>query len=362
MRERKNRYKLQGQAEAFAHAGVKKFSAEQRIFLQYSRELAALEDPQHPPESLPPELREAIQKNWDGYVHFSRYLSEENKAVAKFAEANAEIYATQWAPLIARLKQRIAVEGERNPQYLGHGSNGNAYVVQRGGQDYVAKFSTSATQANFELRALIRAQGVEHAAQLTAYSFEDQVVIMERLPGRDITHIPAEEFPPLQDEHIIQLIETVRALAARGCVIDPKQSNFMFDPEVGFSILDYHVREHAHGAEFEQVIEARSAVAGYKNDFKWPDREDPEGGEKIRQHSVQQKLFSMPRVIQYLRLVQNQYPDVVTQWKAQRAMYRADTKRSGGQIFNKAHVVDDPRVAEYVRQLEQMDEDGWIFS
>lgn len=108
---------------------------------------------------------------------------------------------------------------------------------------YAAKFSR-VTQANFEIKSLLRAKGIPRTSQLVSYSFEDGVVIMELLPGKDITNLTlGEDAQNITDEHLEQLIDTVRELDAKGLIIDSNPSNFMYDPEQGFSVLDYNLKE-----------------------------------------------------------------------------------------------------------------------
>ena len=117
----------------------------------------------------------------------------------------------KFEPVIKALKEKMET-GDAKEQYLGSGSNGDAYRIEIDGKEYAAKFSRSLTQANFEIKPLLRAEGIEHAAQLTAYSFEHKAVTMELLPGTDVTNFSPENAPEYSDEDIVQLIETVQKL------------------------------------------------------------------------------------------------------------------------------------------------------
>ena len=70
--EQKSQEHLLAQVEAFSDKGVKEFSGEQKKLLQYSAELAKIEDLDNLPPDLPSELVELIESNRKNYVDFLR--------------------------------------------------------------------------------------------------------------------------------------------------------------------------------------------------------------------------------------------------------------------------------------------------
>lgn len=359
--ERKSRYKRQAQAEEYAHRRVKESSDEQKLFLKYGAELARqlVTDPREIPEDFPPALREAIANHWESYVHFLTDASAQDKVAMRLAERNAEYYTQTFGTEVKRLKREVR-GGKAAGRFIGRGSNGEAYALEKGGHEYVVKFSGSATQANFELRALMLAKGIPRAAQLKAYSFEDQAVVMDRLPGKDVTQLDPAIASKATDQQMADLVKTIQQLAARGLVVDPKPSNFMYDRKAGFSVLDYHTA-HANSSKVaEQVMSVRHALTWQLDTYKYPEHDDPEADKKIRQHSAELQREYLPRLIRFVTVLEEQFPDIIQSWRWHRKRIKQEAKQHGGEFLRKDHLVmSDSRVASSVQLLEE--HAPWVF-
>lgn len=361
--ERKPRARRQAQVEEFAHFRVKKFSKEQELFLQFSDELSrnVIKDPEHIPDEYPEQLKQVIYNYWDSYVHFLRELKEESRLAVELAESNARLYEEVFSGPVKRLHSRIKREGEQSSGFLGKGSNGAAYAVEVAGHEYAVKLGGSAVQANFDIRPLIRAKGIPKVAETVAYSFEDHAVVMERLPGKDVTQLSEHELNALTDQQIIELIETVQHLARRGLVIDPKPSNFMYDVDQGFGVLDYHIAHEGSSGEAQQIMSLRLALSTKQDQFKWPSSDDAEGESKMKKHRVESQQFYLPRLIQFVQILTARFPEVIKGWKLHRERMVADPRRSGGEFLHKDYFeTSNSDIARYVAQLEELDDD-WIF-
>lgn len=336
--------RLQAQAESFADKGVKEFSDDQAIFLKYSAELSQLTDLGNIPQELPDELKAAIAKNKRGYV---AYLRRTKKEEIDFREQNIRTYKEQFQPAIQELKVRIAAsENPKSlPEYLGSGSNGSAYKIEMGGVAYAAKFSSSLTQSNFEIKPLIRAKGIENVAQLEAYSFEDGVVIMDLLPGQEVTKIKPEKDPGYTDEQITAVIAKVQELDEKGLVIDPKASNFLYDKEKGFSILDFHLKQGNWDLP-NQVISLRNMLSA--RDWKQLDYDTPE----YDAQAIEQQKITLAATLKLLTITKNKFPDIYQ-------LIEADNEKRKGEKYNqliqKEYLhTEDPDVANFLRQIEEL--------
>lgn len=74
-------------------------------------------------------------------------------------------------------------------------------------------------------------------------------VICEFVSGVTLSKILGEgesegENPPMFDEHYDRLIETLIAMSERGLIVDGDASNIIYDPDKGFTIIDYPTIEH----------------------------------------------------------------------------------------------------------------------
>jgi len=347
----KTQERLQAQAEIFADKGVKEFSEDQRALLQYSAELSKITDLNNLPKDTPEELVELIQKHKDAYISF---LRQERQIETSFIEANVKTYNEKFRPTILELKAKIAQGNFRElPEYLGSGSNGSAFRMEAGDETYAAKFSGSLSQANFEIKPLIRAMGIPHTAQLESYSFEDGVVVMGLLPGTDVTKLYPESAPEYSDEQIIQLIETVRNLDARGLTIDPKPSNFIFDSEQGFSVLDYHLKKDRGRYKLPQEIMDLS-IALTTRKFEKLDYMAPDYEERANKQAVERNKIFLPMMVRFIGILQARFPDVLAEWQNQHDMDKKDSNTSSREIIDREYIPQDPAFKPYLNKLEEM--------
>lgn len=349
--EEKSQERLQAQVEVFGDTGVESFSKDQAQILKYSAELSQIKDLNNLPPDLPGELVGLIQKHKDAYINF---LRQERNLETSFSEQNIKTYKEKFQPVIVALKARMAQgDFKELPEYLGSGSNGSVFRIEVEGKTYAAKFSRSITQENFEIKPLIRAKDIPHTSQLVSYSFEDGVVIMELVVGTDVTNFTPQENLQYSDEHIIQLVETVRELDAKGLVIDPKPSNFMYDPEQGFSILDYHLKDASSRYGLPQeIISLRTALSARK----WPSLEykAPDYEEKAKLQSIERNKIFLPLMIRFLGILKEKYPNILADWQRQHEEDKGNPRMSVSEMIDRRYMPDDPELRGYLKKLEEM--------
>src|SRR3989344_1517727 len=349
--EEKSQERLQAQAEVFADKGVKNFSEDQAQILKYSAELSKIKDLNNLPPDSPEELVGLIQKHKDTYVNF---LRQERKLETSFIEENIKTYKEKFQPVIAELKAKMAQGNSKElPEYLGSGSNGSAFRAEVDGKTYAAKFSGNITQANFEIKPLIRAKDIPHTSQLISYSFEDGVVVMELLSGTDVTNFTPEQAPEYSDEHITQLIDTVRELDAKGLVIDPKPSNFMYDQQQGFSVLDYHLKNA--GSRYglpQEIISLKIALTARK--FEPLDYKAPDYKEKAKAQAIEKYKISLPLMIRLLGILKEKYPDILADWQRQHDEDKKNPSMSVGEMIERKYIPEHPDLAPHLKKLEEM--------
>lgn len=131
---------------------------------------------------------------------------------------------------------------------------------------------------------------------------------MELLPGTNVTNLDPETTPEYSDEHIKQLIKTVIELYNHGVVIDPKPSNFMYDEEHGFSILDFHLLKWSHSIG-DIVMSLSHALTARK----WPrlDYESDDYEEQSKANTIARYKVHLPLMIKFLRILKNDFPDIL---------------------------------------------------
>jgi len=339
---------LQAQVEAFGDKGVKAFSDEQRKIFQHFAELSNIEDLDNLPSDLPPKAVEFIESHRQQYVIF---LRQEKKEEIQFRKENAEYYKQTFQKAVKELRAKIDADGAKD-QYLGSGSNGVAYRIVVGGKEYAAKFSKSITQANFEIKPLLRAKGIDHVAQLASYSFEDSVVIMELLHGTDVTKFRHEDAPEYSDDDITQLIETTIELNRNGIMIDPKPSNFIYDKEKGFSILDFHLKNSSYTLA-DSVMDLRIALMSRE----WPklDWKADDYKEKRDAQAREQDKVYLPLMVRFLTILRDKFPEILADYKREYAVKESDPRRSQAPIINREYIAkNNPEAAPYLKKLEEL--------
>jgi hypothetical protein len=348
----KSQERLQAQAEIFGDKGVKNFSEDQAQILKYSAELSGIKDLNNLPPDLPEELITLIHKHKDAYVNF---LRQEKRLETSFIEENIKTYKEKFQSVVLELKLKMAQRNPKElPEYLGSGSNGSAFRIKVDGKTYAAKFSGNLTQANFEIKPLIRAKDIPHTSQLVSYSFEDNVVIMELLPGTDVTNFTPEEAPEYSNEHIIQLIDTVQELDAKGLVIDPKPSNFMYDPEQGFSVLDYHLKHNISGRYGlpQEVLDLRNGLTARK--FQQLDYKAPDYDEKAKEQSIERNKIFLPMMVRFLGILKEKYPDILAEWKRQHDEDKKNPSMSVSDLIDRRYIPQHPDLELHLEKLEEM--------
>lgn len=340
---------LQAQVEAFGDKGVKEFSDEQKKLLQHSAELAKIDDLDNLPPDLSPELVELIESNRQRYVDF---LRREKKEEIQFRKENAERFKEKFQPAIKALKEKMETGGAKE-QYLGSGSNGDAYRIEVDGKEYAAKFSRMLMQANFELKPLLRAKGIEHTAQLAAYSFEDGVVIMELLPGTDVTNFTPENAPEYSDEDIIQLIKTVQELDRNGIVIDPKPSNFLYDEKEGFSVLDFHLKSGGSYSLADSIMDMNLPLSARK----WPrlDYKADDYEKKSAEQRTERNKVYLPMMVRFLTILRDKFPEILEDYKRGYAEREANPRINQDPLINRKYIqTDHPDLAPHLKKLEEL--------
>lgn len=103
--------------------------------------------------------------------------------------------------------------------------------------------------------------GLPHLEHVVAASYEHGVTVSERISGKVMGKLSHEDVANITDEQLGTLIDTAISAAQAGVRIDPKPSNFLYDPNEGFGIIDLLPAED-HSSEAEAVAMAVSGLAG----------------------------------------------------------------------------------------------------
>jgi hypothetical protein len=95
-----------------------------------------------------------------------------------------------------------------------------------------------------QVTPLQRGEGVDGLEQLVTGNKEENVLITTLMPGKGIASIPALQLArQIKPEHITRLEATLNEMRKRELEFD-NIGNILFDPETGFSIIDYRHITH----------------------------------------------------------------------------------------------------------------------
>lgn len=96
---------------------------------------------------------------------------------------------------------------------------------------------------------LLRGKGIPGTEQLICFIDDGGeagkgAIICEVAPGSMFHDIPFDEQAKIPDHHFDQLVETIEAMAQRRLVLDTCITNLLYDPEKGFTVIDYQTAEY----------------------------------------------------------------------------------------------------------------------
>jgi hypothetical protein len=151
----------------------------------------------------------------------------------------------EFKPHIDKLKEEEAAleDPKQHPNYLGSGSNTAVFTIEADGKSYAVRIGSrnerfNARSVDNHMAGAIVSKDVPYFEQMVAGSYEDLVTVAEMMPGTSLGKMSIEETEAITDEQLHDLIGTFKTAKEKGIVIDPKPSNFLYDKEHGFGVVD----------------------------------------------------------------------------------------------------------------------------
>lgn len=214
--------------------------------------------------ALADSIDEDLMADYTGYlrsVEGSRYDGIKNREEALAAYADFQ-------PEIAELKESLAGRDDlrHHPDFIGNGSNSHVFKLEKDGRHYAVRVpggkEVSPTVIDDHLSATGLAKGMAHMEQIVAASYQDGVTIAEVIPGKEVNDLLLDELGNTTTDQLSEFADTVIEAHARGVLIDPKPSNFLYDPEAGYGLVDYQSSKiKSDGARKQGIGEAVGMMA-----------------------------------------------------------------------------------------------------
>lgn len=163
-------------------------------------------------------------------------------------KGRAEILGSykDFAPEVSKLKEELkeALNRKEHSSFLGHGSNSSVFFIEKAGKKYAVRVpeygarEVSPSAIDHHLAAAFLSKGVPHLEQIVAASYEDGVTVAEIMPGKQMGKLSLEDIQAITKQQLAEFVDTLSTAHERGIEIDPKPSNFFYDREEGFGIVD----------------------------------------------------------------------------------------------------------------------------
>lgn len=268
---------------------------------------------------------------------FKAFIRHENIIDLKRSIRNYNKLKPQLEPLIKKFKnvinerQRIYSENytpygggikksqdylKSIPEYLGRGKNGFVFKVKLkiDGHDkeMVLKIHSSRAIMALEMSALFRAKGITKVPQVLAHSFQDNVYLMDLMPGKSIREWSVYDAIRYKPEHIEELIDIVIELDKRGVHGDSNASNYLYCPESGFSMIDIMPHHRDNRLPTETV---RERVFDLIRILTFWSHNKPGEPDSLSDEASWEKYYQtyFPIVINFFEIIQRKYPELLTQ-------------------------------------------------
>lgn len=190
-----------------------------------------------------PEGTERVVARGEDYVNFLRSAGGSRSEAVQGRADILKAYSV-FAPAVAKLKDELTDPATRkkHPAYLGNGSNSTVVEISTGDKQYAVRIPNEkgADLIDTHLAGAVLAEGIPRLEQVVAASYEDGVTISEKMPGKEVGYLTVGEMNAITDVQLGELFDTLITARERGVGIDAKPSNFFYDTEAGFGVIDYH--------------------------------------------------------------------------------------------------------------------------
>lgn len=138
---------------------------------------------------------------------------------------------------------------------IGHGAHGIVYAFEQDGKEYAAKHG--GIDASI-VEAFRRAQHIQNVSHLEAVNLEENVAVMDLVPGKRTDEMMLEEKLEIPDSQLSKLIDTVLEMHRVNLEVDFTESNnILYDNDRGFTVIDYYLARRDFDGErsAEQILD-----------------------------------------------------------------------------------------------------------
>lgn len=301
---------------------------------------------------------------YSSYLDFMRAMpSEDRKRLKHHHEVMLKAFEQYRGDVSTLLAEVNMLEDVKtHPQYLGSGANGSAFWFDHDGKRLVVKRAHGHKKGGYrpiashgESMPFAIGNDIEGLQHQVAASPDNELVITELLPGKNLKDLSYSEFLGIPDEHVRQVIDLVLRIHQTGLHFDPKVSNLMYDSKKGFSILDYGLE----GGSFtpsdpdEFVMELVPSLApNITSSLRYDSSKGSDNEDNIAARLESQRN-GMRLKKRLLRILEEDYPEVIASAAKRQRVIDNDPMKVGGVFADTDHLLieRDPELRRWKEHL-----------
>lgn len=211
---------------------------------------------------------------------------------------------------VAPFTDRYAGSGydtNEDSNLVNQGQNTLVFRLELGDKSFVVKVprvvrENVAGLVNDIVEANVRVLSIPGYERIVAASPEG-VIVSEQIVGSDLADISPEDLSCITDDQIDNYVQAIIEGHAHGISIDPKPANVMYDPEKGFTIVDYSRFDNTTD---EYKASPTVALSWGVEPFVYGGLGDGDRGEVIRDSSRISEIAKMklPIIEKYIKAVE----------------------------------------------------------
>jgi hypothetical protein len=181
------------------------------------------------------------------YAEFLRHTRGNRPEIIKKRTELQANYA-EFKPLVDELRKSLASADRngRHESYIHHGGTANAFSLEKDGREYVVRTINKETYRqdgkvaiDKYVAGIAQAEGMPHLEQIIAASYEDEVTIAERMPGKSPDTMTADEIGQITDDQLYELLNTLKTADDHNIKLDSHAGNYLYDKDEGFGLIDF---------------------------------------------------------------------------------------------------------------------------
>ena len=202
-------------------------------------------------------------------------------------------------------------ESTENSALIGAGTHSNVYKISKDGREYAVRdVRVGARRVEImhsHIAAGARAKSLRGLEQIVAASYEEGMIVSEFVPGSNLQELTVEQLAAIPDDHFDMLVSARLAAMEKGVVFDDHPPNTLYDPEQGFTDIDYHLANSTN--KKVDVVDAAKTVV---RSLDLTEQHLYESDSDKRKLYEERKMFLRERINSYMmeRFNENDYKEI----------------------------------------------------